>query len=439
MARLTWETRTGRIVLSSCGALVALALIAGGYYWWGGPHERRVAQRVLDEACRGVLPSDEIRAVLGEGPFESGPGRSGASDTDQAEESGKGGIRQVSCAVERDEEHGAGHPTHEASVAVTVRSVPERKAADTAADHRDERPRGYEPLPPLLTDGLPPAALGHGWRGVFSTDEGFMHQSSGGDASATTSVLLDCPRDRGGLLVTVDVREEDVTLDDPRRRTAYARVATATAAKAARKWGCDATLGKPLRTVALPVNTDEYVPLADASGTCRGLPARGSRVSRAWEGARSGGPVEVCVLGGGGTGTPAAGGSADSAGFADSADEARRYQLVAYYGPYAQDARVEHQVRHGRYSEDPVPGDAPAGRLVGGGRWTSAACRDGGGPALFTVRPSDATDGNEYDKRGRRLEPKMSAADLAYERAALKEFARRSAATHGCGAPTSVG
>ncbi|ATL31380.1 hypothetical protein [Streptomyces formicae] len=426
MARLTWETKAGRIALSSCGALVALALVAGGYYWWGGPHERRVAQRVLDEACRGVLPSDEMRAVLGEGPYESGPGRSGAVDTDQAEEGDESGIRRVSCAVRRDEEHGAGHPTHEASVAVTVRSVPERKPADTAADRVSERPRAYEPLPPLLTDDLPPAALGHGWRGVFSTGEGFQHRSGG--IAATTSVLLDCARDRGGLLVTVDVREEDVTLDDPGRRTTYARVATATAARASQKWGCDAPLGKPPRTVALPVNADEDVPLADASGTCRGLPARGSQVSRAWEGARSGGPVEVCVLGGGGSGTPGAG------GFADSADEARRYQLVAYYGPYAQDARVDQQVRHGRYSEDPVPGDAPSGRLAGGGRWTSAACRDGGGPALFTVRPSDAADGDD-----KRHEPKVSAGDVAYERAALKEFARRSAAAHGCAAPTSVG
>ncbi|MBW5424085.1 hypothetical protein GKQ77_21375 [Streptomyces sp. BG9H] len=35
---------------------------------------------------------------------------------------------------------------------------------------------------------------------------------------------------------------------------------------------------------------------------------------------------------------------------------------------------------------------------------------------------------------GRRA-AKASAADLAYERAALKEFARRSAKAHGCGAP----
>ncbi|MGW2226845.1 hypothetical protein [Streptomyces formicae] len=80
-----------------------------------------------------------------------------------------------------------------------------------------------------------------------------------------------------------------------------------------------------------------------------------------------------------------------------------------------------------------MSGDAPSGRLAGGGRWTSAACRDGGGPALFTVRPSDAADGDD-----KRREPKVSAGDVAYERAALKEFARRSADAHGCGAPESV-
>ncbi|MFE0176585.1 hypothetical protein ACFWZ2_30140 [Streptomyces sp. NPDC059002] len=428
MARLTWETKKGRAALTSCGVLVVLALIAGGYYWWGGPHERRVAQQVLDEACRGVLPSAELRAVLGDGPFESGPGKANLRDAGRADEGDRGEIRQVSCAVRRDTEHHAGHPTHDASVDVTVQSVPERKGNDLGGDRAAERPRGYGPLYPFVSDELPPAALGRGWRGVFTTGEGFDHLVD--DDAATTSVLLDCARDRGGLLVTVDVKEEDVTLDDPRRRTAYARIATATAAEASRQWGCDdAPLGKPLRTVALPVNADEDVPLADATGSCRGLPARGSRVSRVWEGARSGGPVEVCVLGGGPTGTP----TADAAVSAGSPEGARRHHLVAYYGPYARNQRLDHQEHN--YSEEPGPGDAPAGRLAGGGHWASAACRDGGGPALFTVRPSDATDGDEYDAHGKRREAKESAADLAYERAALREFARRSAKEHGCAAP----
>ncbi|WPO70581.1 hypothetical protein [Streptomyces sp. KN37] len=418
MARLTWETRAGRVGLTSCGVLVALALIAGGYYWWGGPHERRVAQRVLDDACEGVLPSDEMRAVLGEGPLRSGRGRTGLREAYDGE-------RQVTCAVSRKTEHHAGHPTRDASVEVSVQSVPERRGSPSAEGRAAELPRRYGMLYPEVPAELPPAALGGGWRGLFTTGEGFTNLA--GRDSATTTVLLDCAREGGGLLVTVGVSEEDVTLDDPRRRAAYARIATATAAKASRTWGCDAPLGKPPRTVALPVNADEDVPLADASGTCRGVPGRGARVSRAWEGRPSGaGPVEVCVLAGGRTGTPAGA----------PGGEARRYRLVAYYGPYAEAERLRQQERHGRYSEEPVPGDdAPAGRLPGGGHWASAACHDGSGPALFTVRPSDATDGEAYETDGERRAPKPSAADLAYERAALKHFAGRSAKEHGCPAP----
>ncbi|MFF1376303.1 hypothetical protein [Streptomyces sp. NPDC058308] len=422
MARLTWGTRAGRVVLSSCGALVALALIAGGYYWWGGPHERSVARQVLDEACRGVLPAQELRAVLGDGPYRSGPGRSGLRDAGRPEEHDRGEIRQESCSVSRDTEHHAGHPTRDASVDVDVQQVPEHATDGTSADRPADLPRGFGPLYPTVSTDLPPAALGHGWHGLFSTEE--SNGSSSGDGSATVAVLLECARDGGGLLVTVGVQEEDVTLDDPRRRTAYARIATATAAKAAGKWGCDADLGEAPRTVALPVNRDEDVPLADASGTCRGVPGRGGRISRAWESASSGGPVEVCVVAGGRTGVP----------LLTPLDEADRYHLVAYYGPYAETQRLDYREHQGRYAEKPGPGEAAAGRLAGGGHWASATCRGGGGPALFTVR-DDVADRSEYDARGRRHATKPSASDLAYERAALREFAERSARAHGCGAP----
>ncbi|UFQ18842.1 MULTISPECIES: hypothetical protein [Streptomyces] len=419
MARLTWGTRAGRVVLTSCGALAALALIAGGFYWWGGPHERRVARQVLAGACDGVLPSAELLDFLGEGPLRSGPGR-----TDLRE--AHGDRRQVTCAVSRATEHHAGHPTHDASVEVTVQGVPERRGG-SAEDGAGEVAQGHGPLYPDVPAELPPAALGRGWQGLFTTGESFTHRADG--ESVTTTVLLDCARDRGGLLVTVEVEEEDGTLDDPRRRTAYARIATATAAKASRQWGCDAPLGKPLRTVALPVNADEDVPLADASGSCRGVPGRGARVSRAWEGRPVGGPLEVCVVAGGRTGMPA--GAPES--------EARGHRLVAYYGPYAQAERLRQRERHGGYSEKPVPGEAPAGRLPGGGHWATATCRDGSGPALFTVRLSGTTDGEAYgtdESVGEHRAPKPTAADLAYERTALREFARRSTKAHDCAAPT---
>lgn len=414
MGRLTWGSRAGRVVLSSCGALVVLALVAGAYYWWGGPRERRAAQQVLDEACGGLLASAETRAVLGDGPYRTGRGR---IDVEMRHGNGGGGPdgdgrRQVTCSVSGDNEYHAGHPTHEASVEVTVESVSRRLKsgggwrATTSADQ-------YDTQYPRVSTELPPAALGHGWQGMFSTGEGFDSRSAG--ESASTAVLLSCTGSSGpgGLLVTVDAKEEDATLDDPRRRVAFARVATATAAKASEKWGCDAKLGEPLRTVPLPVNADEDVRPADASGTCADLPRRGGRITRAWEDAGpGGGPVEVCVLGGGRPGAPA--GPEDG------------FTLVAYYGPYAETERLRQQDRYGRYSEKPVPGEAPAGRLPGGGQWAGAAC-PAGGPALYTVRPRDARDD------GRSAEE--SPADLAYEGAALRKFAARSAHAHGCAPP----
>ncbi|MFK4070749.1 hypothetical protein [Streptomyces sp. NPDC029674] len=433
-AGLTWRTRTGRVVLSSCGALVALALVAGGYYWWGGPHERRAAQRVLDEACDGVLPSREMRDVLGDGPFGTGPGRidvwpadrdsdSGGGDgSDRADRGDGGDVRGVTCSVSGDGAQVAGGNGNEAEVEVTVQRVPERRGDDTAADgaaYRDAA-RGYSagPLYPRPSTELPPAGLGGGWRGLFTTGESFSGDST--DSGATAATLLDCARDRGTLLVTVTAEDEDVTLDDPRRRTAIARIATATAAKASAKWGCDAELGKPPRTVALPVNADDSVPLADASGTCRGVPDRGGRLPRAWESASSGAPGEVCVVAGERPDLPDTG----------RTDPVRRYHLVASYGPYAEYDRLH----HGRYNDRPGLGGSPAGRLPGGGHWASAVCRDGSGPALFTVRDGTAwREDRSGGAGGRRSKP--SAADLAYERAALAKFARHSARTHGCEAP----
>ncbi|MFD6433205.1 hypothetical protein [Streptomyces venezuelae] len=421
-ARLTWRTRTGRVVLSSCGVLVALALIAGGYYWWGGPREHRAAQQVLDEACDGVLPSREVRDVLGDGPFEEEPGR---VDVRLSEEDGthdKG--RTVTCTVTGDGVPVAGGNTNEAEAQVTVQSVPERRGDDFGVDRASARDRGMDPLYPRPAAELPPVGLGGGWRGLFTTAESVSGTDRSDSSGATVVTLLDCARDRGGLLVTVDAKDEDVTLDDPRRRAAFARIATGTAAKASEKWGCDAKPGKPPRTVALPVNADESVPLADASGTCRAVPGRGGRISRAWESASGDSPVEVCVVTGERPELPGP----------RPADETSRYHLTAFYGPYADSERLDYERRHGEYSQNPGPGDAPAGRLAGGGRWASAVCRDGSGPALFTVRDEGAWHEDRSSTYGRHR-AKPSAADLAYERAALEKFARHSARAHGCEAP----
>ncbi|MCX4670857.1 hypothetical protein OG453_29885 [Streptomyces sp. NBC_01381] len=410
MAGLTWRSGAGRKLTVAAGAVLALALLAGGWFWFGGGYDRWVAQRQIDEACDGVLPGAEVRDVLGDGPFEDDT--DGRSEGELADAS-----LRVECSLALEVEEG--------SVTVNVHAVPERRVKDddsfAARQQRREDFTGrYDGVYPEAGTVLPPATLGHGWNSVFSAGS-----DDDGDASATTAVLLDCARGRGGLLVTVGVEDEGTTVEDAARRTAFARIATATAANASDHWGCDAELGERPRTVPLPVDEEENVPLADATASCEGVPARGSALSWAWEGARRGTPLEVCVLGAGPVdteGRPAPRTSSDISG---------RYRLSAYYGPYAQDERYGYQERHDYLEPDRMLGVAPAGPLVFGGYWASAECEKGGERALFTIEPP----GSGSPSYGSDKRDKPSAADRAYQRAALKAFAEKSAETHGCKAP----
>lgn len=421
MAGLTWRSGAGRGLATAAGAVLALALVAGGYFWFGGGYDRWVAQRLVGGACDGVLPAAEVRDVLGDGPFKD-------ETRDRVDGELSDASLHVGCTIARDTEDGTGRSARSGSVTVNVRAVPERAAKDDDTREARERRRDaftgeYSGLYPDVYPELPPVAVGSGWDGLFTASG-----PNGGDVSATTAVLLDCARGRGGLLVTVSAKDEGVALDDPRQRTAFARIATATAADASGHWGCDATLGEPPRTVPQPVDTDEAVPLADAATSCRSVPGRGSEVARAREGSRRGTPLEVCVLGPGAEtrgGLPVATSSDDVGG---------RYRLTAHYGPYAQDERYRYQDKYTYMERDRIPGTRPSGRLPDGGYWVSAACEKGGERALFTVEPP----GSESPSYQQDEKDKPTPADRAYQRAALKAFAQGSAKAHGCGTPSAA-
>ncbi|MFC8697283.1 hypothetical protein [Streptomyces parvus] len=371
-----WAARAG----AGAGALVVLA---GGVFWFGGGYDRWSTDRALTSACDGVLPADGIRAALGERPLKSFADRSEGGLADP-----RTSLR-VTCGISRDPGENTGKDVGEGSVTVTVNGVP-------TLDLEDRR---YESLyPELRTASLPPAPLGQGWTGVFATSD------SGTDTEATTTVLLDCAPDRGDLLVTVAVdvgtNRGDTPVDNPERRTAFARIATDTAANASRRYGCDAELGKPLKTAPLPVNEDEYVAPADAEGTCAGIAARGKTAARAWESDRGTAPYETCVLG-------------DTRG--DTT-----YLAVAHYGPYAEGALHDYVERAG--DPDPTETGQRSGVLRNRSYWTTADCPAGAGPAFYTLStPRD--------------EEKGTKADQAYALATLKTFAERSAKAHGCAAP----
>ncbi|WP_065489470.1 hypothetical protein [Streptomyces sp. PTY087I2] len=373
-----WAARAG----AGAGALVVLA---GGAFWFGGGYDRWSSDRALTSACDGVLPADGIRAALGEHRLKSFDDRSEGGLDDPTTS------LRVTCGISRKHAENTGKDVGKGSVTVTVNGVP-------TLDQEDRR---YESLyPGIRLASLPPAPLGQGWSGVFATAD------SPTDAKATTAVLLDCAPGRGDLLVTVTVEVDknlgDMPLDNPERRTAFARVATDTAANASRRYGCDAELGEPLKTAPLPVNEDEYVAPADAEGTCAGIAARGKTVARAWESERGTAPYETCVLG-------------NSRG--DTI-----HVVTAHYGPYAEGAFHDYVERAGE--PDPTESGQRSGVLRNGGYWTMADCPGGAEPAFFSLTaPRD--DGTRTE------------ADRTYALATLKAFAERSARTHGCAAPTA--
>ncbi|NEW74944.1 hypothetical protein [Streptomyces rhizosphaericus] len=386
---------TRRQVRALVAVAVALAALTGAFVWFAGSEDR-----ALEGACDGVLPVGEVREVLGddteldvtnrtEGSFGKTAAKS--DETDGSAKSGENSARRanslsVHCRITAED---TGH------IAVSIAGSPRPRAE-----------YGYDDLYTAVpTRRTLPVPLGHGWSGLFATDTARLDDAE--DGTATTAVLLDCARRGDSLLITVETALRGAaTLDDPAVRPDFVRTATATAEAANDHWGCGARLGKPVRTVGLPVNEDEYEPLLGAKGTCAAVPtASRSAVSTARETARDRAPREACVLG--------------------TRDGSPLYRLEAYYGPYAEDARSQY-TRDYDY-ENVTPAEKPAGRLGRSAYWAGATCPRGAESALYLIR-ADAADGET------RRRP-----DLAYERAALAAFAAASAEHHGCAAPTLPG
>ncbi|MER7789107.1 hypothetical protein [Streptomyces sp. NPDC097640] len=377
-----WLTRRRRWGLGA--AVLALAALTGTIVWMAGSDDR-----ALDAACDGVLAVDEVRAVLGDGEISVSNRSKGTFDADLKadgkNDEGVANTLSVQCQVEAD---GKG------SVKVTIEGAP-----------RPPTRHGFDGIyTSVPTENALAVPLGHGWSGLFGTAN--ERPDDREDGEATTAVVLNCPKGGSSLLITVETDLIGGTLDDPAARPAYVRTATATAEAANDHWGCGARLGKPVDTVGLPVNKDEYEPLLGADGTCGAVPtAARSAVSTARETARDGAPRESCALG--------------------ARDGSPRYRLDAYYGPYAEEARAEYSADRGL--DGPYPSEEPSGRLGQSAHWASASCPDNAEDALFLVRADSTKDDT-------RREP-----DLAYERAALKAFAEASARSHGCGAPAVPG
>ncbi|MET8743626.1 hypothetical protein [Streptomyces sp. NPDC004728] len=362
-----------RNVLRAVVALVAAAVAVAGYLQVHGDFQRWSDESALDGACDGLLDRNVVRGVLGAGAVEVDDERRGAG--------------LVGCEV---------HVYGGGAVEITILDTSQ------AGQYPDS----------LFTSSQAVFAVpvGHGWSGLFGA--GLEDVATADLFSATeyedvtTSLVLKCTGASSAKSLYISVTTTgDTSLDDPAVRPEFARIATSTASRASKARNCGAELGKPVSSLDLPVIQDEYEPLGTADETCSGIPAAHG-MAIATETARGGAPHETCRL-------------------AD-ADRGTRYVLEADYGPYARRQLI--LAAEDPYDDTP-DSETPAHQRDRDGRtsWTSAKCPDG--QALFTLRPSS--------ERGERRKYPGSDADLAYERAALRAFAERSAKGHGCSAPAT--
>ncbi|MFM9368261.1 hypothetical protein [Streptomyces sp. Da 82-17] len=228
--------------------------------------------------------------------------------------------------------------------------------------------------------------IGNGWRGLLNTRA----------TDPRASVVMPCDRDgQSPLVVNLRVRLplEAVGPMTASQRVQLARLATETAANAARRADCQAPEGEPVRSVAaqVPTRFDDAPALApgEATGTCANVEAP------TWETAADPlAPVEDCLV-------------------LDRAGEPS-FRLAAYYGPYVDEGGHVQTYKRG---EDGVFRGRSGG--AEGVYWTSASCPAQGGTAFFTAESLHG----------------KAAPDPARQRAALRAFAERSAEAHGCKSP----
>ncbi|WP_328907796.1 hypothetical protein OG230_35010 [Streptomyces sp. NBC_00234] len=246
-----------------------------------------------------------------------------------------------------------------------------------------------ELLPPLTGRRLPVPLAGD-WRGAADGD--------------SVRVLVGCQGGDDFVSVTVDsyISTSPSETEEARQEQEsgwldgdvyWARFATATAVKAADRWGCEAEEGKPLRTLP-PVTGEEQTTGAD--GTCAGLPfSRDPRLDVVEEATAGGtGLYEICKVG--------------APHYFDA-----RYVFSARFGPYALRAR----------DGDSGRGSSERAGTEDGAMWASARCPGDSERALFAgyVPPEAATVWLPGDK-----------GKETFGLPAFREFVERSAARHGC-------
>ncbi|MGW6397097.1 hypothetical protein [Streptomyces sp. NPDC055134] len=341
------------------GLPLVVVLIAGWtWYRVSDTGKRWRYEDRLSSYCDGVLPVEETSALTG--------------------------LRTDS--FQNDLRRGDSHTYYEfcwaAGLYVTVSRIPGgvRDGGLFEDDLRWYFPReGADSLPSVTP-------LGGGWRGFTDV--------------TNTVAALTC-RDGGSVVVTAqgDGVEDDDRAPGGRARVGKDRVqrlaglTTATAARAADRWGCAAKV--PDGPPAPPAISSAPQPVAlVGGGTCAGIDSGpDERVEWAWQAKPDRNALEErCVLGT--WQTPYQGDQ-----------EGRLYSFYASYGPSALEERLRLQ---DRLDYEPRQRKSPFR--------ASAKCPGDAERARFSVAPYDATP---HDKK--------------FATAAFKAFVQRAVERHGCG------
>ncbi|MEU5976114.1 hypothetical protein [Streptomyces sp. NPDC047315] len=276
----------GRSRTAVLGALAGLLALLTAWLTLGDGLDRWRGEPVLESACDGLLPVAAARAVLGGGRLAERRDLPSATDGARAD---------LRCVVAR---------TGEGGSRVDVAVHRPARGADTVGTPAYPGAEARWPVP-----------LGPGWDGFFAGSTRTEPRA----LAATVAVLVACPRRAADLLVTVEGVLVDGAVDNPADRLRLARLATGTARASADRFDCGARLGADPAAIALPPGPDEDVAPSEARGACAGVPPP-SGTARARETGPGVALREHCEL------TP------------PGADHLR-YELDAYYGPYAEAAR----------------------------------------------------------------------------------------------------
>ncbi|MFK4065557.1 hypothetical protein [Streptomyces sp. NPDC029674] len=317
--------------------------VVGGYSWYrlSDTGKRWRYEDKLASYCGGVLPYEETVALTG---LPADPDKQLPHDM----EKGTPRLGYDFCWI--------GH----SDVFVTAARVPSGSQTYDLKFHVPRESAKARPTP-----------LGGGWRGF--TD------------GVNTTVVLPCTNRASAVVVTANRSARHA---EPSGQRQVTELVTATATKAAERWGCESKRGTRVPEVTPATG---HTSLAEAKGTCAGLSPARKRFDEVAESTAEGlAPFEVCEL-------------------VDSAEE-YGYSLTASYGPYAQRMR-------GQESRDVAMRVKPAGKEEGlsDSFWASAQCPGDGSRALFRIQPYG-----------------MTGYGPAFARAALAAFAERSADRHGC-------